>query len=131
MFERVEALYNQRDTLNLDAESLRLLEQTYTRFVRACATLNDSDKAKIRKSNEEHSTLTIQFSQNLLAESSNIAVVVEDEAELAGLSGSQIKTSAEAASVAGHEGKYLISIPNTTRQPVLASLENRALRQRV
>ena len=131
LFERVEALYNQRDTLNLDAESLRLLEQTYTRFVRAGAMLNESDKAKIRKINEEHSTLTTQFSQNLLAESSNIAVVVEDEAELAGLSESQIKTAAEAASAAGHEGKYLISITNTTRQPVLASLENRALRQRV
>lgn len=131
LFARIESLYNQRETLNLDAESLRLLDQTYIGFVRAGAMLDDNDKATIRKINEEHSTLTTQFSQNLLAESANVAVVVDDVAELAGLSDSQIKAAAEAAKAADHEGKYLISITNTTRQPILASLENRELRQRV
>ncbi|OFI33477.1 M3 family metallopeptidase [Alteromonas lipolytica] len=131
LFARIESLYNQRDSLNLDAESLRLLEQTYSGFVRAGATLNDADKDKIRKINEEHSSLTTQFSQNLLAETANIAVVVDDVAELAGLSDRQIKSLADAATAADHEGKYLISITNTTRQPILASLENRELRQRV
>ena len=77
-FKRIETLYNQRDELELDTESTRLLEVYYSDFVRAGAKLNESDKQKIREINEEHSTLTTQFSQNLLAESSEIAVVVDD-----------------------------------------------------
>ena len=78
LLKRIETLYNQRDALELDTESIRLLEEYYSDFVRAGAKLNESDKQKIREINEEHSTLTTQFSQNLLAESSEIAVVVDD-----------------------------------------------------
>ena len=97
----------------------------------AGAKLNESDKQKIREINEEHSTLTTQFSQNLLAESSEIAVVVNDVEQLSGMSERQIKAASDAAKAADKEGKYLLSITNTTRQPVLTSLENRALRQQV
>ena len=131
LFSRIETLYNQRNDLDLDTESLRLLEEYYADFMRAGAKLSDADKQKIRDINEEHSTLTTQFSQNLLAESSEIAVVVDDLEQLAGMSERQIKSASDAAKAAGQEGKYLLSITNTTRQPVLASLENRALRQQV
>ena len=131
LFKRIETLYNQRDALELDTESTRLLEEYYSDFVRAGAKLNESDKQKIREINEEHSTLTTQFSQNLLAESSEIAVVVNDVEQLSGMSERQIKAASDAAKAADKEGKYLLSITNTTRQPVLTSLENRALRQQV
>lgn len=131
LFERVEAIYNQRDELDLDAESDRLLEVYYNRFVRAGATLTDEQRQQIRALNEEHARLTTQFSQNQLAITRDIAVVVDSEEELDGLSDSQIRSARNAAQAAGHEGKYLLSITNTTRQPILTSLNNRELRQRV
>ena len=131
LFSRISTLYGQREALKLDAESMRLLEEKYSDFVRAGAMLSEEDKAKVRAINEKLSSLTTQFSQNLLASTSAISVIVDDEAELAGLPKNQLDAAAKSAEDAGHEGKFLISITNTTRQPVLASLENRELRQRV
>lgn len=131
LFARVKSLYNQRGELKLDAESNRLVEVYYERFVRAGAELTEEQKTAIRALNEEHSKLTNQFSQNLLAETKNIAVIVDTKEELDGLSDSQITAAASAAKDAGHDGKYLLSITNTTRQPVLAQLSNRDLRKRV
>ncbi|GAB2909660.1 M3 family metallopeptidase [Rheinheimera gaetbuli] len=131
LFARIKSLYNQRNELKLDAEATRLIEVYYERFVRAGAELTEEQKTAIRALNEEHSTLTNTFSQNLLAETKNIAVIVETKAELDGLSDSQITAAANAAKDAGHEGKYLLSITNTTRQPILTQLNNRELRQRV
>ncbi|MCC5827503.1 M3 family metallopeptidase [Alkalimonas sp.] len=131
LFARVEAIYNQRQALGLDAESARLLDVYYDRFVRSGATLTEEQQVKIRALNEEHSNLTTQFSQNQLAITRAIAVIVDSAEELDGLSDSQIRSAANAATAAGHEGKYLLSITNTTRQPILTSLNNRELRQRV
>ncbi|MGI5310608.1 M3 family metallopeptidase [Rheinheimera sp. WS51] len=131
LFARIKSLYEQRDQLDLDSESVRLIEVYYQRFVRAGAQLTEEEKVAIRALNEEHSTLTNKFSQNLLAETKKIAVIVDTKAELDGLSESQIASAAAAATEAGHEGKYLLSITNTTRQPVLSQLSNRELRKKV
>lgn len=131
LFARIESVYNARNDLGLDAESQRLVEVYYERFVRSGAKLNDEQKTAIRALNEEHSKLTNQFSQNLLAETRNIAVVVDTAEELDGLSPAQITSAANAAKERGLEGKYLLSITNTTRQPILTSLNNREVRQRV
>uniref|UniRef100_UPI004047631E M3 family metallopeptidase n=1 Tax=Rheinheimera sp. TaxID=1869214 RepID=UPI004047631E len=131
LFARIKSLYNQRNELKLDSESVRLIEVYYERFIRAGAELTEEQKTAIRALNEEHSKLTTQFSQNLLAETKKIAVIVESKDELDGLSDAQITAAANAAKDAGHEGKYLLSITNTTRQPVLAQLSNRELRKRV
>lgn len=131
LFARVEAVFNARNDLNLDAESLRLVEVYYERFVRSGAKLTEEQKTAIRALNEEHSKLTNQFSQNLLAETRNIAVIVDTVDELDGLSPSQITAAANAAKDRGHDGKYLLSITNTTRQPILTSLNNRDVRKRV
>ncbi|WNO59919.1 M3 family metallopeptidase [Rheinheimera sp. MMS21-TC3] len=131
LFARIKSLYEQRDQLKLDGESVRLIEVYYQRFVRAGAQLTEEEKVAIRALNEEHSTLTNKFSQNLLAETKKIAVIVDTKAELDGLSESQIASAAAAATEAGHEGKYLLSITNTTRQPVLSQLSNRELRKKV
>lgn len=131
LFARVKTVYDNRANLNLDAESLRLVETVYEGFVRAGALLTDEQKVKIRALNEESAKLGTQFSQNLMKMTKDIAVVVDDKAKLAGMSEAEIAAAAEDAKARGLEGKYLIAITNTTRQPVLTSLENRELRKQV
>ncbi len=131
LFERVHALWQQRDDLTLDAEQQRLLKEIYERFVRAGAMLTDEQQTKIRAINERSSTLSTQFQNNLLALTKERSVVVDDVTMLQGLSNEQIAAAALQAKQRGEEGKYVLTITNTTRQPILASLENRELRQRV
>ncbi|MEL4292793.1 M3 family metallopeptidase [Shewanella sp. DNRA4] len=131
LFARIEAIYNDRNNLGLTPEAVRLVEVYHQRFIMAGAKLTDDQKVKIRALNEEQSTLTNEFSQRLLRLTKEIAIVVDNKEQLAGLSDSEITSAANDAKAAGHEGKYLINITNTTRQPILASLENRELRQRI
>lgn len=131
LFTRIDTLYQQRQQLGLTAEEVRLIEIYHQRFVMAGAKLTDTQKAQIRVLNEEQSTLTNEFSQRLLRLTKEIAVIVDSTDELKGLSDSEIRAAKADAKAQGHEGKYLISITNTTRQPILAKLENRELRQQV
>ena len=131
LFSRIDSLYQQRQQLGLSAEEIRLIEVYHQRFIMAGAKLTDEQKAQIRLLNEEQSTLTNEFSQRLLRLTKEIAVVVDSEEELAGLSVNELRAAKADASAQGLDGKYLLSITNTTRQPVLAKLENRELRQRV
>lgn len=131
LFERVKSIYDAREVLNLDAETKRLVEQTHLRMVRAGAELSEDAKTRIRALNEEQAGLMTAFQQALLKQTERAAVIVDDVAQLDGLSEGQIAAAAEAAKTSGHEGKWLIRITNTTRQPVLTSLKNRELRQRV
>ncbi|MCL1039462.1 M3 family metallopeptidase [Shewanella submarina] len=131
LFERVDTLYDNRHELDLSAEEVRLVEVYHQRMVLAGAKLTEAQKAEIRKLNKEHSQLTDEFQQRLLRMTKEIAVVVDTEAELAGMSDTAIRMAADDAEAAGHKGKYLLSITNTTRQPVLSVLENRELRQKV
>jgi peptidyl-dipeptidase Dcp len=131
LFARVEALHAKRDTLGLDPESLRLLERYYIDFVRAGARLSEEDKDKLRAINAELASLGTTFAQNVLRETLDSAVIVDTAAELDGFSDAQIRAAADAATARGHEGKYLISLQNTSGQPPLALLTNRALRQRI
>jgi peptidyl-dipeptidase Dcp len=131
LFSRVKRLHEDRAGLGLDAESLRLLERYHTQFVRAGAALSESDKAKLKKLNEEESSLTTTFQQNVLKATSANAVVVDSVAELRGLSPEQIAAAAEAAKSRKLTGKWVLTLRNTTGQPVLAQLESRALRERV
>jgi peptidyl-dipeptidase Dcp len=131
LFERVETLYENRDDLGLDAPSMKLLEDTYRNFVRAGAQLNDEEQARMREINERVSTLTTEFQEKLLQMMRERAVIVEDRELLDGLSSDRIAAAAEAAEERGHEGKYLLSITNTTRVPILTSLNNRDLRRQV
>ena len=131
LFARIEAIYNDRNNLGLTPEAVRLVEVYHQRFIMAGAKLTDEQKVKIRALNEEQSTLTNEFSQRLLRLTKEIAIVVDSKEQVAGLSDSEITSAANDAKAAGHEGKYLINITNTTRQPILASLENRELRQRI
>ena len=131
LFARIQSIYDQRDSLELDPESYRLIEESYKDFVRAGAQLSDAEKDKLKAINSELASLQTSFSQNVLNEVNASAVVVETREELAGLPDSMIDAAAEAAKEADMEGKYLIALLNTSQQPPLASLENRALRQRI
>ena len=131
LYARVKTIYSARATLGLDAESLRLVERTHTDFVRAGANLGEIDKAKLRGINEQLSSLTTRFQQNNLKETNAAAVVVDTVAELDGLSDNAIAAAAEAAKARGLDGKYVIALINTSGQPPLSSLKNRALRERI
>jgi peptidyl-dipeptidase Dcp len=131
LFARIRTLHEQRHSLQLDAESLRLLERYHTNFVRAGAQLNDADKTKLKQYNEQLSTLSTRFRQTVLKGVNGAAVVVETAAELDGLSPEQIATAAAAAKSRNLEGKWVIALINTTGQPPLAQLKNRALRERI
>lgn len=131
LFKRINAIISQRNKLKLDAESNRLLDRYYTDFVRAGAKLSDSDKAKLKAINAQLASLGTKFSQNVLKETNASAVIVEHKEQLKGLSEGEISTAAATAKAKGLDGKYLIPLMNTSGQPYLASLEDRAVRQRL
>ena len=131
LFARIKAVYDQRLSLGLDAESVRLVELYHRDFVRAGANLSDADKTKLKAMNSEIASLQTAFSQNVLKERNASSVVVHDRAELAGLPDADIARMADAAKEEGKPGEYVIKLVNTTGQAPLASLENRALRQRI
>jgi peptidyl-dipeptidase Dcp len=130
LFQRVEAIYKQRESLKLDAESLRLVEYYYEEFIHAGANLSEADKAELKKLNEEESTLSAAFSNKLLAATKAAAYVTEDKSALAGLSDSRLKGTAQAAKDRKVDG-FVIPLQNTTQQPDLASLSQRGTRQAI
>jgi len=131
LFKRVKAVYDQRASLKLDPQSLRLVEKYYDDFVRAGANLTDAQKTRVKAINAELATLQTQFEQFVLAERNDSGVVVDSRDELKGLTDDQIAAAAEAAKERKLEGKYVIGLLNTTIQPLEASMDNRALRERV
>lgn len=131
LFSRVKAVWEQRDTLGLDAESHRLLEVIYQRFILAGAMLGAEQKAELKKLNTEAATLSSQFHQCLLGAAKNGGLVVDDEAALEGFSADDVATAAAAAAERGLAGRRLIPLVNTTQQPALASLRSRDTREKL
>ncbi|TBR14409.1 MAG: M3 family peptidase [Lysobacter sp.] len=131
LFARIEALYHKREKLGLDAQGVRLVEKYYQDFVRAGAKLSDTDKVRLKAINAQMATLGTQFNQNVLAERNELSVVVDSSAELAGLPDEQIAAARKAAEDRKLEGKYVIALQNTTIQPSLTYLSNRALREKI
>jgi len=131
LFANVENLYKQREKLGLDPESAYLLKRYYTDFVRAGAKLSSDDKEKLKALNAELASLQTKFSQNVLSERNASGILVEKREELAGMPNNEIAATAAAAKAAGKEGQFLIPLLNTTGQPALTSLQNRALREKI
>jgi peptidyl-dipeptidase Dcp len=131
LFARVQKLFDTRNDLGLDAEGVRLVERYHDDFVRAGARLSDTDKAHLKEINGELATLGTNFSQNVLAEVNESAIVVDTKEELAGLSDEAIAAAAEAAKTRKLDGKYVLALQNTTGQPLETYLTHRALRQRL
>ena len=130
LFARIEKLYNTREALHLDAESLRLLEHQHKEFVLAGARLNEADKARLKKINEEDSTLSTNFEKRLLAGAKKAAFVTANAADLDGLSAAEMASAAEAAKERKLTG-WVLPMQNTTQQPVLAEPTNRATRKAI
>jgi peptidyl-dipeptidase Dcp len=131
LFARLDTLFQRRSQLGLDPESLRLLERTHNDFVRSGARLSPADQGRLRALNAEIATLQTTFSQNVLKETNASSVLVDRREELAGLTEAEIAAAATAAQAEGHPGKYALRLLNTSGQPVLATLANRAVRERV
>ncbi|MGW4641379.1 M3 family metallopeptidase [Sphaerisporangium sp. NPDC004334] len=127
LFARIKAI----PVDGLDAEERFLLERYVTDFVRAGAELEPADQERLRSLNEELSTLSTRFEQNLLAATNAAAIVVEDAAELDGLSEDAIKSAAETAKSRGLDGKYVLTLVLPTGQAALEELTDRALRERI
>ena len=131
LFKRIQTIYDQRDTLKLDPESKRLVEVTYRNFVHGGAKLSDADKAKLKDLNKEESTLSTQFTNKLLAATKAGALVVDDKSKLDGLSDGDIGAAVEAAKARKLDGKWVLPLQNTTQQPALQSLNDRATREQL
>ncbi len=131
LYDRVKTLYDQREELDLDDAEMKLLEDTHREFVRAGAQLSEKEQKRMREINERISTLTTEFQENLLEITKERAVLVDDIEQLDGLSDDRISKAKEAAEERDHKDKYLLTITNTTRVPILSDLNNRKLRERV
>ena len=129
LFERVKEIHQEKDKLNLDPESARLLDYYYNEFVRSGANLSNEKKEKLKKLNEEEAALSAKFTNQLLAAAKAGALVVDNKDALKGLSESALKSAARNAEDNGKPGKYLLPLQNTTQQPALQSLENRTTRK--
>ena len=131
LYARITALHEQRESLGLEAEDRYLIERYHTEFSHAGAALGESDKRRLEHLNRTLSILTTRFERNLLAETNDLAVVIDDVDELDGLSAGEVSAASEAARDRGLDGKYLITLVLFTGHPFLSSLTNRAVRERI
>ncbi|WP_213803287.1 M3 family metallopeptidase [Granulicella sp. dw_53] len=130
LFQRVSTLYHQRQSLNLDPESLRLLETSYDGFIHSGSNLSDADKTRLKQLNEEASTLSTAFLTKVLAAAKESLFVTQDPAALDGLSEAQLAAAAELAKSRNLEG-WALPLQNTTQQPTFDSLTNRETRKAI
>jgi peptidyl-dipeptidase Dcp len=129
LFARVKAVYDMRAAMTMTREDAKLLEEAYAQMVHAGALLTDAQRDRVKEINTELSTLTTEFSQAVRSATNDQPLIVDTAAELAGLSDADIAAAAEFATEKGHPGKYAIALQNTTQQPLLPALENRATRE--
>lgn len=129
LFARVKKVWDTQISLKLNTEDAKLLERKYKSFVRSGALLNADQKARLRKINEELSVLSLQFGDNVLAETNGYELVVKNEADLAGLPPEVIEAAANEAKDKGKEGRWIFTLQNASVMPFLQYAENRELRK--
>jgi peptidyl-dipeptidase Dcp len=129
LFARIKALYDARASLGLKPDQARLLQLRYDKFVQSGALLSAADKAKLTTINGEISSLQTEFGQKLTAATKDGALVINDQRQLAGLSAGDVAAAAKLAADRGMPGKWVLSLQNTTQQPLLAALTDRATRE--
>jgi peptidyl-dipeptidase Dcp len=131
LFAHVKAIYRSPVAEKLNAESRQLLKVYYMQFVHAGALLKDADKDKLRNINKRDAALETSFQQKLVAAAKAGGLVIDNKADLAGMTPQEIAAAGQAAKARKLSGKYVIPLQNTTQQPALASLTNRAIRQKL
>ncbi|MEN8204129.1 MAG: M3 family metallopeptidase [Bacteroidota bacterium] len=131
LFARVQQVYENQESMKLNSEQTRVLEKIYKRFVRNGANLDEKGKARIRQIDEKLSMLSMQFGNNLLAETNGYQLVIENEADLAGLPESVRSAASDAAEGAGHSGKWMFTLHKPSWIPFLQYSEKRELREEI
>ncbi|MGY6561281.1 MAG: M3 family metallopeptidase [Luteibaculaceae bacterium] len=131
LFERVKTVYNQKDGLGLNTEQAKLLDDMYKGFVRNGANLNEEQKERLREINSQESQLTLKFGQNQLAETNAYQLVIENEADLAGLPDNIIEAAKDAALKRGIENAWVFTLQNPSVMPFLTYADNRELRKEI
>ncbi|MFO8001985.1 MAG: M3 family metallopeptidase [Marinilabilia sp.] len=130
LFERVKEVYENMDSSDLTDSQERVVTKYYEDFVRNGAELGEDDQERLKKINTELSSLSLEFGENLLAETNeNFELVIDDEEELAGLPSGVVESAAEAAEEAGYEGEWMFNVQKPSMLPFLTYAENRELRE--
>lgn len=131
LFQRVQAVYEARDALDLTAEQRKLLEEYYKRFVRGGANLPPDKKAVLKEINAQLSLLSVKFGENVLKEENRYELVIDNEADLAGLPESAITAAVAAADERGHAGKWVFTLHKPSLIPFLQYASRRDLREQI
>jgi peptidyl-dipeptidase Dcp len=131
LFQRVKAVYEQKDQLDLNTEQQTLLQRTWEDFVRGGANLDGEQKTRFREINKDLALLSLKFGDNVLAENNRYELVIDNEADLAGLTDNVIATAAETATSRGHEGKWVFTIHKPSMLPFLTYSQKRDLREQI
>lgn len=131
LFERIKVVY--ADSLNpaRTTEQKRLVEKYYKAFVRSGIALDDAQKDRLREINKELSLLSLSFGKNLLAETNNYELVIDNPADLSGLPADVISIAAETAKSKGMAGKWVFTLSKPSWLPFLQYADNRALREKL
>lgn len=129
LFSRIKSVYDNRDANELNIEQAKLLDEVYKKFVRGGANLGEKDQEKLRKINEELSLLSLSFGDNLLAETNAFTLVIDNEEDLAGLSGHVIASAAETAVQKEMEGKWVFTLQKPSMIPFLQYSQKKDLRE--
>ncbi len=131
LFERIQAVYENRESMDLDREQMRLVEKIYRDFERSGAALPEGEREKLKELNERMSMISLQLGENLLAENNGFVLVIEDEAGLEGLPADVIQSAATEASRLGHEGQWAFTLAKPSWTPFLQFSERRDLREQI
>lgn len=131
LFKRIKSVYEQKDELTLSVEELSMLDKIYSGFVRSGANLAADEKDQLRAIDSELSALTLQFGDNVLAETNSFELLIDNEKDLAGLPAGVIAGAAETAKAAGKEGKWLFTTQSPSMLPFLQYADNRDLREKI
>jgi peptidyl-dipeptidase Dcp len=129
LFKRVDAVYKQRDKLNLNPEQLRLVTETWKDFVRGGANLNSEDKAELKDINQKIAVLELTFGDNVRKEVNRFKMVIDKKSDLAGLPDTVVEAAAEAAK--GEKGKWVFTLDKPSMLPFLTYSKNRPLREKI
>ena len=131
LFQRIKSVYDNRESMNLTPDQLRLTELVYKSFANNGADLPADKKEELKKLNAEISALQLDFGQNLLQETASFTLVIDNEADLKGLTPNQIAEAATRAEKAGQSGKWMFGLDNPSIMPFLANADNRELRKQM
>lgn len=131
LFARVKTLWDKKESLNLNLEQAKLLENRYKYFVRSGANLSEADKDKLRKINAELSLTSLKYGQNILAETNKYELVISDKKDLSGLPNELIEAASADAKAKGKEGKWVFTLSNSSVMPFLQYSSNRKLRKEI